>query len=167
MGTREIPLTQGHVALVDDEDYVWLSQWNWCAAKRREGTVRFVPQRHASVAEDPGRRTIYMARAIMGLAHADPRQVDHVNFDRLDNRRSNLRIVSRRSNKQHQPSRGGTSRFVGISACSSKWRAVVGIDGRQVYLGDHATELVAAVVRDRYVIEHGTAHHLNVPKVCH
>ncbi|MFH1744454.1 MAG: hypothetical protein ABIH23_36080 [bacterium] len=32
---KEISLTQGRVALVDDEDFEQVSQWKWCAMKGR------------------------------------------------------------------------------------------------------------------------------------
>lgn len=92
---REIPLTRGLSAVVDDEDYAELSKHNWCAIVNEYGyayAVRFT--------RVPSRRLIRMHRALTdapkGLV------VDHVNGDTLDNRRSNLRVCSQRDNDRNR-----------------------------------------------------------------
>ncbi len=88
---RTIPLTHGHVALVDDADYAWLSRWSWRASPvdyRQPYAVRWMRV-------DGKKVTIYIHREILGLGPVadDPRLGDHINRERLDNRRRNLRIT--------------------------------------------------------------------------
>ena len=80
---RLILLTQAKFATVDVEDYDWLSQYKWCAAKDRE---TFYAHRGSNGI------AVSMHRAIM---HA-PKGVicDHKNHNGFDNRKSNLRLCT-------------------------------------------------------------------------
>ena len=87
--SRKIPLTRGKVALVDDADYEWLSQWNWyahCAGKN------WYAARKRQHADGPGPNLIWMHRAILGVSSS--LQADHISGDGLDNRRINLRLAT-------------------------------------------------------------------------
>ena len=86
---REIPLTRGFVAVVDDEDYEKLQQLSWYADTGASGLVyaaRGLP-RNGSRRRDK----IRMHRQILSLARGDSAHVDHKDGDGLNNRRSNLR----------------------------------------------------------------------------
>lgn len=160
----EIALTQGQVALVDEDDGPWVEQFKWSAALVQRD--KFVAVRQGEVG--PGlRRNIYLSRALLGLGYGDPLQADHRNHDTLDNRRSNLRVVTPASNKENQPSRGGSSRFVGVTWDRDRglWRAQIQWRGRVVNLGRFVREMEAAEARDLFVVEHGTAHALNLGAV--
>lgn len=138
---KEIPLTKGKVALVDDEDYGWLSAFRWCALQVR--CHRFYVVRNVPRGE--GRRgTIYMHRAIAcppaGL------QVDHINGDSLDNRRLNLRVATNAQNNRNRGvSKNNTSGFKGVcwDGQTKKWVAHIETDGRQKKLGRFDTPKAA------------------------
>lgn len=108
---KEIPLTQGQVALVDDEDYEELSKYKWqVRATRRAGVfyaVRTVTRKGRSA------QSIYMHRQIMGATKGQ--DVDHRNGNGLDNRRENMRLCSRAQNIQNKRK---------IVACSSQYKGV-------------------------------------------
>lgn len=73
-------------------------------------------------------------------------EVDHINRDTLDNRRSNLRLVSHAENVQNRPRhRGGTSRYRGVYWDDERqtWRAEVRVDGRKIRVGRFADEAAA------------------------
>lgn len=96
-------------------------------------------------------------RAVLALDRDDPLRVDHINRDKLDNRRANLRLVTFAENTQNRPSqRGSKSRFRGVSWNTEKrrWQATVGIDGRSVYLGRFTDEVEAAEAADDYRLTH-------------
>lgn len=90
---KTIPLSRGLVALVDDCDYEWLSKYRWCAAY---GSHRLFYARTSSPRNGGESKKIYMHRLIMNPPPG--MTVDHINHNSLDNRRSNLRILTHSQN---------------------------------------------------------------------
>ena len=83
----------------------------------------------------------HLHRVIVGLEPGDPRVVDHINRDRLDNRRANLRVVTRGENAQNAKPRGGSSRHRGVySNGRGGWCVKVG----RRHIGTFPTERDAA-----------------------
>lgn len=161
--SMKIELTQGKIAIVDSEDYGWLNQWNWTAAKKKTGLGWYVYRQNLVTGDIF--RPLTMARQILGLEYRDSRQADHINHDNLDNRRENIRILTAAANKQNQPSRGGSSRFVGVTwDRRGYWRAQIQVDGKMFNLGGYDSEEEAALARDAYVLAKGTHHALNLAK---
>lgn len=138
--------------LIDDEDYAWLSQWQWHAA----GTpIPYVRRMIYTPRPEGGRTSIALPihRQIMGLEQGDPLQVDHINRDTFDNRRQNLRVVTKAQNAQNTGARPGSSsvfRGVGWDRDTSKWRAYAMIEGRLRHLGRYDDEREAARVASDY-----------------
>lgn len=97
---REIQLTQGKVAIVDDDDYEGLSIHRWYAAKYGRNW-------YALRSGSDGK--VYMHRHILGLRKGDPLEVDHKNRESLDNRRENLRACTRQQNTRNRRGRKNTS----------------------------------------------------------
>lgn len=131
----KVQLANGRgVALVDDEDADRVLSFRWCrcgpgyVGHRADGKV------------------VSLHRFIVGLAPGDGREVDHINGDRLDNRRENLRIVTRAQNNQNTPARGGSSAHRGVSFCkqTGRWRATAGLNGKLHHIGRFDTEAEAA-----------------------
>ena len=87
---KTVKLTQGRVAVVDDEDFEFVANHVWYSAKRRTRRENWYALGRLS-----GKAT-YMHRLIMGAKAGD--EVDHINGDGLDNRRANLRFVTRSQN---------------------------------------------------------------------
>lgn len=117
---RYIPLSQGRFALVDASDYKWLNQWNWSAANKR-GILY-------AVRSNGGKSHIPMHREI--LKPAEGLEIDHLNGDGLDNRRSNLRIASRAENLRHRKTfRNNKSGFKGVTyiKTNGKWKATLNL----------------------------------------
>jgi hypothetical protein len=142
---KEIPLSQGLVAMVDDEDYEWLNQWKWCVMKRRKTEYAV---RH-NVDDDGKGHTICMHREIMdapiGL------EVDHINHNGLDNRRDNLRLATRAQNAANGPQRR-SGKFRGVHFQAGKYcYATAG--GREGYLGSFHTPEAAALAYNHGAIE--------------
>jgi len=132
-GTKNVPGEIIAYAIVDPEDFDHLSQFRWHFS--HDGYVRRTGAHRGE--------TVTMHREILGLAKGDPRQGDHINRDKLDNRRQNLRVVSGSQNAQNVPSRGGTSRHRGVyRRPSGRWAAQVG----RHRLGTYDTEDQAATV---------------------
>lgn len=85
-----------------------------------------------------------------------PGMVDHINGDRTDNRWANLRIATPSGNAQNRrrATTGSTSGLLGAHRARQRWRAHIGIDGRNIHLGtyDTAAEAHAAYVRAKRVL---------------
>ena len=141
---KEIMLTQGKVTVVDDEDYAYLSQWKWCAAK-----CRHIYKAARAIRDSKKQYTIYMHRVIM-LA---PRliEVDHIDGDGLNNLRSNLRLCSDKENARNSklPSTN-TSGFKGVSYVRyrDEYRVRIGVDGIYHHLGYFKDPILAAQTYD-------------------
>jgi hypothetical protein len=86
---KEIPLSQGKVAVIDDKDFEKVSKYNWCYSS----TIGYA----VSTTKEHGGRAILMHRYILDAPSG--KVTDHINRDKLDNRRSNLRLCSSAENK--------------------------------------------------------------------
>lgn len=159
---KEIKLTQGKVALVDDEDYNWVNQKTWQAQVNHCGIF------YACSAY----RREKMHRVIMGLQKGDKRQVDHINHDGLDNRRCNLRICTNSQNCMNGKHKGGSSKYKGVTyhKKSNRWQAQIQIEDnnaagkrKHIRCGSHKTEKDAAIAYNNAAIKYfGEFAHLNI-----
>jgi len=146
---KQIKLTQGQYALVDDADYDWLNQWKWHAHKHHSGN--FYAARMSPRKKDNG-HNVSMAREILGLKQRDSRQADHINHNTLDNRRDNLRICTHQQNLRNQKSPSNTSsQYKGVRwhKTSKKWQAQIKINGKSKYLGSSDSEKEAALMYNK------------------
>lgn len=129
-------------AIVDAEDADFVNQWRWSLGSN--GYVHRGTCRAGGV-----QRTYRLHREIMGLVPGDGLEVDHINRNRLDNRRSNLRVATRMMNAQNTSGqRKSTSPHRGVHWAKhiGKWVANIKIDGRVRNLGCFEDELEAARV---------------------
>lgn len=139
---KEIPLSQGKVALVDDADFEWLSQWKWQYDKngyvvRSEYWYDDAGKRHS--------RKVMMHRFILNAPKGI--QVDHRFHNRLDNRRSEIRLVTPLQNHVNsRPVRNSSSQYKGVSRYpKGGWRASIMVNKRRRHLGIFANETDAAL----------------------
>jgi hypothetical protein len=123
---KAIPLKQGVMALVDDIDFDRLNESAW-----RVSSTGYVVR---------GNRSLKMHREILALALGDARQVDHINGNKLDNTRANLRMCTSAQNKFNTRRRSdNTSGFKGVSAVNNVWIAMIRANGKRHYLGQYKT----------------------------
>lgn len=147
---KQIPLTQGKFALVDDEDFEWLSQWNWQCTKYGYA------HRKTSVTINGKRKFghIFMHREIiktpLGMF------TDHISGDRLDNQKKNLRICTKAQNRMNEGKRSGKSSvYKGVrwKTCHSLWEARIKKDLKTTFLGHFSSEIEAAKAYNVAAIE--------------
>lgn len=147
---KEISLTQGMIAIVDDEDYEELSKHKWHFMKVHAGYA----------ARNNSYKIQYMHRLIASAG--DGMVVDHINGNTLDNRRCNLRVCSQSQNTKNKGIRKG-KKTKGVSLRKSgRWSARIFSDGVSFHIGTFDTEEEAA---DAYKAEslrlHGEFSSLN------
>lgn len=128
---KEIPLTQGKVALVDDEDYERLMAMGKWYVETIGYAAKNIPVMNGTVKKYTIQR---MHRVISNAGEKD--HVDHINGDRLDNRRCNLRLCTQAQNLGNQrTSKNNHLGVKGVTLFGSKFRARITINYKQIYLG--------------------------------
>jgi hypothetical protein len=147
-------------AIIDDQDWELVAPFRW----RFDGeyVLTWVPHPEGGwVPRSDGSRrrrrySLKLSRLIMGLQYGDQRQVDHDNHNTLDNRRSNLVVVTNAENGQNLLSKPGSSRYRGVGwhTKRSRWQAYVMLDGKQHHLGYFTLEEEAARVAAEWRAEH-------------
>jgi hypothetical protein len=155
---REILLTQGQVAYVDDEDYEGLSRWQWYAM---ETNGIWYAMRTEKL---PVKRTICMHTSVMKTP--DGLEVDHEDGNGLNNQRYNLRVATHTQNLWNTGvRRSNTSGYKGVSwhQHTGKWRSEIRIGGGQrLYLGvfEDITD-AARAYNEAALLHHGEFARLN------
>lgn len=146
---KDIPLTKGQVAVVDDEDY---EQYRWYY-EASTGYAR------GSIKTNGIWKKVFMHQLILGTP-PDGLEIDHINRKRLDNRRENLRFVTKAQNQANRNKCLATcsSQYVGVcyeptSSCTRKWRSCIWVNGKHNYLGHFRTEREAALAYNKAALE--------------
>lgn len=162
---REIKLSKGYVALVDNEDYDYVRQVDWhysagyAAAYALNDRFRKAFG-HLCIATSVGKMHNILLSPPAGFT------VDHWNRNSLDNRVGNLRFCTSVQNMQNRVWVSGSSNYKGVhwKKSKSKWCTQLVVSGVETHLGLFASEEEAALVYDRAAYaEQGKFAVLNFP----
>lgn len=137
-----LTLSRGRFAIVDDEDFLALSLLSWCCHKRYAGTTLL------------GERVL-MHRLLLDCP--DSLEVDHVNGDPLDNRKSNLRICTREQNSRNKrKSYKNTSGYKGVSwhKRDRRWYSQIEHKSKSMHLGCFKNREAAARAYDEAAVKY-------------
>lgn len=160
-GTVLIPLTQGKNAIVDEVDAPTLAQWVWA----------FHSRGYAYRSEGPrsARRAVLMHRFL--LKTPEGFDTDHINGNKLDNRRSNLRVATRSQNNVNRDVLvTNTSGYKGVRPAkrAGSWSASIVVNDSEVSLGIYASKDEAARAVDQAALKYfGAYARLNLPDQAH
>ena len=146
-----ITTSKGFDILVDDADFDWLNSWQWSVS--RGYAIRRA-----------WNKNVRMHRIILGLEKGE--YCDHINGNRLDNRRSNLRKATMNQNNQNRASRGSSSGYRGVSwhKAGKCWEARISVNKRDIRLGLFKNPIDAAKAYDASAQElHGEFARFNFP----
>lgn len=138
-GTKAIALTKGHFTLVDEQDFSELSKYNWFARVYKNGKVYACRK-----IQVPKETTINIHRQILNAPY--DREVDHINGNALDNRRCNIRLVTRSQNNMNKELQSNnTSGYRGVywNTRRRRWVAAIQVNGKSKYLGAYSNPYTA------------------------
>jgi len=163
--SREIPLTRGFIALVDDADYDDLSKYKWHTKKCSSG-VFYACRWHyfKRFRGDTKKRQVFMHNQIMG--ENPGLKVDHISRDGCDNRRVNLRWATRSQNainrRWSKPTKSG---YRGVYWDSNAWQVMVQVNGqRKTFCRTKNLEEAARAYDEHAKRLHGEFAQLNFPE---
>lgn len=142
----KIELTQGQFALIDDEDFPIVAPYKWCAHKI--GDTYYA----ATCAKDG--RIFHMHSLLLHREHGQ--EIDHINRDGRDNRRCNIRLVSRAENNLNKPLQKNSStglKGVYWNDVNKCWYAKITVGNKQKYLGSYQTKEAALAARQIAEVE--------------
>lgn len=148
---KYIKLTQGKKTIVDNEDFDYLNQWKW-HFHNNGYAVR-------TINSGGGRKLnkttqLKMHRVIVNT----PKDfmTDHINGNRLDNRKVNLRICTNLENswnaRSYKRSRkdGKVSKYKGVYCEAGKWRSKIQYKGKKIHIGMFKSEVEAALAYNSF-----------------
>lgn len=149
---KEIELSQGRVALVDDEDYEWLNQWKWYCCTYSNGAV----YAKRSVRISPTKtKTICMHRLILGINDGERWHGDHEDGNGLNNQRYNIRKCTVAQNGMNRRlGKNSKSGYKGVSwnSATNKWTASYMIGGKTKTIGNFKNKEDAALAYNKAVL---------------
>lgn len=144
---KTIPLSKGMEAIVDDDDFDRLSKWSWFYHKNGYAM--------RSYREDGKYKKERMHRVVIDCpVNMD---VDHINGNKLDNRKSNLRIATRTQNNANKKmQRNNTSGYRGVnwSKQHNKWVAKIQFKRKCIHLGLFENKEDGALAYNKAALEY-------------
>ena len=146
-----------YYAIVDDEDYEKVSSRIWTAKVQRANNI--YAHTWFSKSRDEIKKFVLMHRFIMGLLNEDSKNIniDHINGNGLDNRKSNLRMVTTRQNNINKRKdshwRGAPchSKYKGVTWSKKRemWTAHIGHQDKLLFLGAIEQEVDGAYLYNK------------------
>lgn len=151
----KIPLGRDNLFLKLDDEDADLAAISWYAHKSRSGEYYAAHREGSGARERVWAHELVMEQVVLRELAADE-LVDHINRDKLDCRRDNLRIATKSQNaiNKTKDRRIATSRYKGVSKARNKWKASIQVNKKTIYIGTFDTERAAAILYNDAAREH-------------
>ncbi len=148
--------------VLDTADYDLVKTYRWWVAAPKEKRTSYAVASGAKIPHQKRRPPLRMHKVLF----PDSEEIDHIDHNGLNNRRSNLRAATSSQNKMNRRKRSdASSAFLGVSFSGQKWRAQIIACGQKYELGLFNSEIEAACARDAKAKEiHGPFAVLNFPQ---
>lgn len=132
-----IPLNKGLFAKVDNEDFDKLKTHNWSITVAGYAENRILKLMHRFIMNYP-----------------EDMVIDHINGDKLDNRKSNLRVCTQQENTCNRNNTSAEIQYIGIfKTNSNKYKSEIKVDGKIIRLGHYKTQKEALEKRNEFITE--------------
>tara|TARA_R110000822_G_scaffold109972_1_gene239959 strand:+ start:851 stop:1330 length:480 start_codon:yes stop_codon:yes gene_type:complete len=155
---KEIQLTQGKVAIVDDDMFDFLNQWKWHIYKQNRNNY----YARRTIRVNNKQKHIVMHRLII---KCEGKIIDHISGNGLDNRRCNIRVCNKSENPiNRRININNLSGYKGVSWFKSckKWRAQIQYKKIVYFLGTYEKRIDAARAYNAAALKyHGEFANLN------
>lgn len=153
---KEIKLSQGKVAIVDDEDYELVSQYKWYANFNKYTQTYYAKHNYFLSGKY---KYLHMHRLILGCSEGDKLIVHHKDHDSLNNTKENLKICSVQENCRHQyklKTKKTSSKYKGVywKKSLNKWVSQIRIGDKRKHLGCFTSEIEAAKAYNDAALKH-------------
>ena len=142
---------QGQFTIFDDDDFDLVMQFKWSLSRKGYAQAR-VPAKLKSKYNVKG---IHLQRLLLWDKAQDGWIVDHINGNKLDNRRENLRLVTMSQSNMNrglihfERRQSIFSKYKGVWWDRNKWRAAITVAGKKIYLGRFFDENEAALAYNK------------------
>lgn len=145
---KHIELTQGKVAIVDDDMFEYLNQWKWHAARDKQ---TYYARRYDC--SNGGKKRIMMHDLVNGKK--DGHINDHKDGNGINNTSENIRFCTYRENSINRKA-WGSSKYLGVSfeKCTGKWLSRINTGIRKINIGRFKVEENAAIAYNIYAEKH-------------
>jgi hypothetical protein len=146
---KDLYLGNNIFAIVDDEDYYWLSQWNWNAVSIKN-KLYVKRSKKKGILKSGIKYEVFLHRVIMKCTDSNL-VVDHIDNNPLNNQKSNLRICTKAENNRNTSShKDSSSKYLGVTydKARKKWNAQLMVNGKRVLTKRYTTEIEAAHAYD-------------------
>lgn len=152
-----IELTRGEVAMVDEDDFEKVSCFKWICTTRGYAARQ--------ISRGGKTKNIQMHSLIIDVPNGYV--IDHINRNKLDNRKSNLRIATRTENNRNRYPSNKTG-YKGVSDRATCFRALISPNNKTLRLGDFKNPVHAAMAYDIAAKDlYGEFAYLNFPNGLH
>lgn len=149
---KEIPLTQGKVAIVDDSDYEYLMQWKWYYFNKHPYSG------YAYRSINNSTRHYFMHWEVLKSKPPSGMVTDHIDGNGLNNSLSNLRFGTYSQNQCNKKVKSNTTTsFKGVTKLKNRskpFNSNITISGKTFFLGSFSTAEEAHEAYKKAALEH-------------